>query len=96
MNCLGDISTQTTSMENCILPSEVNSCAPLTVDAGELGHTISTTRALPQMSLSGVVDAIREVGIQRKALFCRLRSALESGSDSEALGFARQLCGLAA
>jgi hypothetical protein len=46
--------------------------------------------------MSGVVDAILEVGNQRKALLSRLRSALKSGSDTEALGFARQLCGLPA
>jgi hypothetical protein len=53
-------------------------------------------KSVPQMSLSGVVDAILEVGNQRKLLFGQMRSALVSGNNSEALGFARQLCGLAA
>ena len=65
-------------------------------DAEAVGDTISSAKAFPQISMSGVVDAILEVGNQRKALLSRLRSALKSGSDTEALGFARQLCGLPA
>ena len=65
-------------------------------DEEAVGDTISSAKAFPQISLSGLVDAILEVGNQRKALLSRLRSALRSGSDSEALGFARQLCGLQA
>jgi len=45
-------------------------------------------------SLSGVVDAILEVGRQRKALLAQLRIALEAGNDEEALNLARRLCGL--
>lgn len=45
-------------------------------------------------SLSGVVDAILEVGRQRKAILDHLRSALQSGATEEVLALARQLCGL--
>jgi hypothetical protein len=43
---------------------------------------------------SGVVDAILEVGRQRKAVLEQLRQALESGRDDYALTLARELCGL--
>jgi uncharacterized protein YjgD (DUF1641 family) len=45
-------------------------------------------------SLSGVVDAILEVGRQRKAILDHLRNALQSGATEEVLALARQLCGL--
>jgi hypothetical protein len=45
-------------------------------------------------NVSGVIDAILEVGRQRKSLLAQLRAALQSGDDSQALVFARQLCGL--
>jgi hypothetical protein len=61
----------------------------------EPGSTISAVTSFPQ-SLSGVVDAILEVGTQRKSLLSQLRSELASGHDSEALGLARRLCGLPA
>jgi hypothetical protein len=44
--------------------------------------------------LGGVIDAILEVGRQRKGVLDKLRMALESGDDSGALELARQLCGL--
>lgn len=44
--------------------------------------------------MSGVVDAILEVGRQRNLLLTQLRSALESGAEREALILARRLCGL--
>jgi hypothetical protein len=44
--------------------------------------------------VSGVVEAILEVGRQRKAILQRLRNALECGDTDNALKFARQLCGL--
>lgn len=47
-----------------------------------------------QVSLPGLVDAILEVGRERKTLLDQLRSALKSGNDAEALRFARKLCGL--
>lgn len=65
--------------------AEANSGGPLRVASG--------TSDLP-VSLNGVVDAILEVGRQRKALLDQLRSALQSGNDAEALRLARQLCGL--
>lgn len=65
-------------------------------DPDEIVPTFSMARDVPQISFSGVVDAILEVSKQRKSLLGQLRSALVSGNDSEALGFARQLCGLAA
>jgi hypothetical protein len=46
------------------------------------------------VSVSGVVDAILEVGRQRNVLLVRLRSALQSGDNTQALNLARQLCGL--
>ena len=45
-------------------------------------------------SISGIVDAILEVGRQRSALLTQLRVALESGAEREALTLARRLCGL--
>jgi hypothetical protein len=45
-------------------------------------------------SISGIVDAILEVGRQRNTLLAELRIALESGKEKEALNFARRLCGL--
>jgi hypothetical protein len=46
------------------------------------------------LTLSGVTDAILEVGRQRKALLHQMRGALQSGDTEEALRIARQLCGL--
>ena len=48
-------------------------------DAEAVGDKISSAKAFPQIPISGVVDAILEVGNQRKALLSRLRSALKSG-----------------
>lgn len=45
-------------------------------------------------SVSGVVDAILEVGRQRNMLLAQLRTALESGNEKEALVLAGRLCGL--
>lgn len=55
--------------------------APL--DLGHDGH-----------SISGIVDAILEVGRQRDGLLAQLRAALESGQEREALILAKRLCGL--
>jgi hypothetical protein len=57
---------------------------------------MSKAKAHTEMPLSGVVDAILDIGNQRKALLGQLRSALASGENSEALIFARQYCGLPA
>jgi len=45
-------------------------------------------------SISGIVDAILEIGRQRNTLLSYLRIALESGKEREALNLARRLCGL--
>jgi len=55
---------------------------------------LESDKVLPAISLSGIVDAIQEVGLQRKVLLDQLRSALESGNDAEALRIARKYCGL--
>ena len=47
-----------------------------------------------EQNITGAVDAILEVGRQRKAVLEQLRAALQSGNDLEALNLARQLCGL--
>ncbi len=44
--------------------------------------------------MSGIVDAILDVGRQRNALLAQLRSALESGAEKEALILAKRLCGV--
>lgn len=46
------------------------------------------------MNAGGMVDAILEVGRQRKAVLDKMRAALQSGDDSGALELARKLCGL--
>ena len=46
------------------------------------------------LNITGAVDAILEVGRQRKVVLDQLRTALQSGDDSQALDLARQLCGL--
>jgi hypothetical protein len=58
-----------------------------------VGSLNSITTDIPQVSLAGAVDAILEVGRQRRVLLDQLRSALESGKDAEALQLARLLCG---
>ena len=45
-------------------------------------------------SLSGIVDAVLEIGRQRNTLLTQLRAALQSGKDDDALILARRLCGL--
>ncbi len=47
-----------------------------------------------QPSVSGIVDAILEIGRQRNALLVQLRTALELGQEREALSLSRRLCGL--
>ncbi|HUN83888.1 MAG TPA: hypothetical protein VMU48_05880 [Terracidiphilus sp.] len=48
------------------------------------------------ISLSGIVEAILEVGRQRKSILEQMRAALLSGDNATALRFARQMCGLPA
>jgi hypothetical protein len=69
---------------------------PLKGDEAADGRADSRTKLASDVSLSGLVDAILEVGTQRKLLLDQVRSALVSGDDAEALRFARQLCGLPA
>lgn len=95
MNCIDVLLAPASSTESQIIRSEVSSCMPPTGDAEDVGHSISTPSSRSPMSISGAVDSILEVGNRRKALLGLLRSALVSSNDSEALGFARQLCGLA-
>jgi hypothetical protein len=57
-------------------------------------HKGSTTETTAAANITGVVDAILEVGRQRQAVLEQLRAALQSGNDSEALRRARELCGL--
>ena len=45
-------------------------------------------------SVSGIVDAILEVGRQRNALLEQMSAALQSGDEKQALTLARRLCGL--
>jgi hypothetical protein len=46
------------------------------------------------LSVSGVLDAIVEIGHQRGTLLAQMRAALESGRDKDVLVLARRLCGL--
>lgn len=45
-------------------------------------------------SMSGIVDAILEVGRQRHALLKKMRDAIKGGDKEQALNLASQLCGL--
>ncbi len=57
-------------------------------------RTMEPAANAPTISMSGIVDAVLEVGKQRNALLSELRTALQSGQDDEALAVARQLCGM--
>lgn len=48
----------------------------------------------PPDSLAGIIEVILEVGAQRKSILVRMRAALESHQDVEALDLARELCGV--
>jgi hypothetical protein len=61
---------------------------------GKPFHKNPSPEAPAPFSLSGVIEAIMQVGHQRKSFFDQMRSALVSGNDVEALSCARQLCGL--
>jgi hypothetical protein len=67
----------------CSSPKKKVATSVATVDSECDGH-----------SISGVADAILEVGRQRNTLLTHLRIALESGNEREALNLARRLCGL--
>ncbi len=62
--------------------------------AGTLTEKAPLDLAQDGHSVSGIVDAILDVGRQRSALLAQLRTALESGAEREALTLARRLCGL--
>lgn len=49
---------------------------------------------ISESNTTGIVDAILEVGRQRKAMLEELRGALQSGNEAKALHLARRLCGL--
>lgn len=68
--------------------------APSEGKAGTLKANAPLDLVRDAHSISGVVDAILEVGRQRHALLTQLRAALESGQEKEALALARRLCGL--
>jgi hypothetical protein len=55
---------------------------------------MKANEAQSTLTLSGVTDAILEVGRQRKALLDQMRGALQSGDSEKVLRLARQLCGL--
>lgn len=56
--------------------------------------TRASSRGAAKLNIAGAVDAILEVGRQRKAVLDQLRVALQSGDDPLALHLARTLCGL--
>jgi hypothetical protein len=47
-----------------------------------------------EAEIQGMVTAALEIAARRKAVLASMRKALESGNESQALQFARQLCGL--
>ena len=55
---------------------------------------MKTNQADSNLTLSGVTDAILEVGRQRKALLDQMRGALQSGDTEQVLRLAQRLCGL--
>jgi conjugal transfer/entry exclusion protein len=64
------------------------------VPQGAVGGSTGIAWPNSDLSVAGVVDAILEIGHQRRSLLSSLRSALESGDSAQALILARQLCGL--
>lgn len=57
-------------------------------------EAMKANRAELMLALSGVTDAILEVGRQRKALLQEMRAALQSEDTEKVLRLARRLCGL--
>jgi len=95
MNVSGGSSSTPSPIKPGISPYEANVEDSATTESNDVVRQVSTEVDSPKVSLSGVVDAIREVGRQRKSLLDKARSALLSGDDAEALRYTRQLCGLA-
>lgn len=76
--------------------AEADASALAAEESFENSLTLAMNKRTSQASHAGVVQAILEVGNQRRAILVQLRTALVSGHDSEALRHARRLCGLAA
>jgi hypothetical protein len=68
--------------------------ADVRASAGTSKRTMKTNQAESNLTLSGVTEAILEVGRQRKALLDQMRGALQCGDTEQVLRLARQLCGL--
>jgi hypothetical protein len=64
-------------------PAKKSATSAAPVDSGHEGH-----------SISGIVDAILEVGVERQGILDQLRAALVSANNESALKLARKLCGL--
>jgi hypothetical protein len=60
------------------------------VYAGPATHHMNS-----EPNTTGIVDAVLDVGRQRRWLFEQLRAALESGDETKALSVAKVLCGVA-
>jgi hypothetical protein len=88
------ISDAASTLEHGTYPPQANPCDSLEADADVIGRADSATMHTSRVSLPGIVDAILEVSRQRKILLDQMRSALILGDDTEALRFARQLCGI--
>jgi len=84
------------SVENALVITVVGLVVFSSVKTVTTGRNTAFTAVVfaPQASLSGVVDAILKIGEERGLLLRKLRLALVSGKDDEALRLARELCGL--
>jgi hypothetical protein len=89
-----DIVVTTSTISSGVLLSRADSSDLLKGNPKRFGSQNTAKADVPEISLSGLVDAILAVGEQRKVLLDQIRCALVSGKDDEALRFARQLCGL--
>ena len=47
-----------------------------------------------EANLKGILEAALQIAAKRREILTRLRAALESGRNQDALALARQLCGL--
>ncbi|MBA3915155.1 MAG: hypothetical protein H0X25_15165 [Acidobacteriales bacterium] len=54
----------------------------------------SCPKAEPSTGIAGLLEVAQEIAAERLAVLDKMRSALERGAETEALSFARQLCGL--
>jgi hypothetical protein len=96
MNLSGSSASAASPVMPGIFLSGANVKDSATTKGKDVGRQISTEEGPSGISLTGVVDAIREVGRQRKSVLDQARSALQSGDNDEALRCLHQLCGLAA